>query len=148
MHVHEYWKGGNKFFEIDLGDGEARMSLRPSNKIQRIDLQAYGVHMHPHSKVFYVEFIKVSPAYRNRGYGKALLTASLRWADISKNTMILDAIPIDTGMDNHRLIRFYLNHGFKLADGKNNKHSMHYHNRKVPRTKTKPEYDPIKPINT
>jgi GNAT superfamily N-acetyltransferase len=138
MHVHEYWKCGNKFFVIDLGDGEARMSLSPSKR-HHIDLQAYGVHLHPHSKVFYVDFLKVSPAYRNKGYGKELLKAAMRWADIAKNILILDAIPIDTGMDNHRLIRFYLTHGFRMADGKTNKHSMYYHNRKTKRSKKKPE---------
>lgn len=136
MSVQEYWKGGNKYFVMDLDDGEARMSLSPC-KVYRINLQAYGVEMHPPGKVFYVDFIKVSPQYRNHGYGTKLLKAALAWADSAKNVLILDAIPIDVGMDHHRLIRFYLQHGFSLAKTPNNRYSMHYHNRKPPRKRNK-----------
>lgn len=132
MSVQEYWKGGVKYFVMDLGDGEARMSLSPS-KLYRINLQAYGVELYPPGKVFYVDFLKVSPQYRNLGYGTKVLKAALQWADIAKNVLILDAIPIDTGMDHHRLIRFYLEHGFKCSA----KYSMYYHNRKPPRKRNK-----------
>jgi GNAT superfamily N-acetyltransferase len=132
MFVHDYWKGGIKYFVMDLDDGEARMSLSPS-KVYRINLEAYGADMHPPGKVFYVDFIKVSPQYRNCGYGTKLLQTALAWADQAKNVLILDAIPIDTGMDHHRLIRFYLSHGFKSAA----KYSMYYHTRPVPRKRNK-----------
>lgn len=132
MSVHDYWKSGIKYFVMDLDDGEARMSLSPS-KLYKINLQAYGVELYPPGKVFYVDFLKVSPQYRNRGYGTQVLKAALHWADSAKNVLILDAIPIDTGMDHHRLIRFYLEHGFKSYA----KYSMYYHNRKPPRKRNK-----------
>lgn len=127
--VQDFWKGGYKYFTLDLDDGEARMCLSPA-KASRINLDAYGVEMHPHGKVYYVDFIKVSPQYRNMGYGSTLLKAALKWANIAKNVIILDAIPLDSGMDHHRLIRFYLSHGFRMSEYKNNKYSMRYHNRK------------------
>jgi GNAT superfamily N-acetyltransferase len=108
------------------------MWLSPA-KVNRINLDAYGVEMHPHGKVYYVDFIKVSPQYRNMGYGSMLLKAALKWATTAKNVIILDAIPLDSGMDQHRLTRFYLSHGFRMAEYKNNKHSMCYHNRSTPK---------------
>lgn len=134
MLVYEHWKSGRKYFTIDLEDGEARMCLSPA-KATNIDLEAYGVNMHPIRKIFYVDFIKVSPKYRNCGHGKALLKACLKWIEVSKNVIILDAIPLDTGIDHHRLVRFYLSHGFKLSGYKNNKHSMYYHTRDKPNGK-------------
>ena len=130
--VRDYWKSGYKYFEIDLGDGEARMCLS-SAKTSRINLTAYDVDMHPHGKVYYIDFLQVSPWYRNRGHGSTVLKAAIRWANLSKNVIILDAIPLDSGIDKHRLMRFYLSHGFKRSTYKNSVHSMYYHNR----TKTK-----------
>jgi ribosomal protein S18 acetylase RimI-like enzyme len=128
MFVQESWKGGYKYFTIDLGDGEARMCLSPC-KANNINVISYGVDTHPPGKIYYVDFIKVSPQYRNKGHGSTLLKAAMRWAAISKNVLILDAIPLDTGMDEHRLIRFYLSHGFLLSNYKGNRYSMYYHDR-------------------
>ena len=130
--VQDFWKGGYKYFTLDLDDGEARMVLSPA-KANRISMDAYGVEMYPPGKVYYLDFIKVSPQYRNKGHGTTLLKSALRWADIAKNIIILDAIPLDGGMDQHRLVRFYVTHGFKLVDRKDNKNSMCYHNRKEPK---------------
>lgn len=126
--VTEKWSGGYKYFTIDLDDGEARMCLSPCKKA-RIYMHAYGVEMEPKAKVFYVDFIKVSPQYRNRGYGTILLKAAMQWADTSKNVIILDAIPLETSIGQHRLVRFYLTNGFKLADYPGNERSMYYHTR-------------------
>lgn len=130
--VCEFWKNGFKYFTIDLGDGEARMCLSKTKKTTT-NIEAYFPDTAPVAKVFYVDFIKVSPQYRNGGYGKELLQACIRWADITKNVIILDAIPLDSGIDQHRLLRFYLSHGFKFSSYKNNKHSMYYHSRNVKR---------------
>lgn len=129
--VQDFWKGGYKYFTIDLDDGEARMCLSPA-KSSRINLVPYGVEIHPYRKAYYVDFIKVSPKYRNKGHGTTLLKAAIKWANISKNVIILDAIPIDSGMNQHRLVRFYSTHGFKLSPYKDNKYSMYYHNRTKP----------------
>lgn len=128
--VQEFWRGGYKYFIIDLDNGEARMCLSPA-KGSRIDLSAYGVETFPRGKVYYVDFLKVSKHHRNLGHGVTLLMAAIRWANISKNIIILDAIPLDTGIDGHRLIRFYLKHGFKIPTGSTNQHSMYYHDRDV-----------------
>ena len=128
--VQDFWRGGYKYFIMDLGEGEARMCLSPA-KGTRIDLSAYGVETYPRGKVYYVDFLKVPPRYRNAGHGTILLKAALRWANLSKNIIILDAIPLDTGMDGHRLIRFYLKHGFKIPTGSTNNNSMYYHDRDV-----------------
>ena len=132
MIVREYWDSGYKYFSIDLGDGEARMCLS-SCRSSNINPSSYGVFDVPDGKVFYVEFIKVSPKHRNMGYGSKLLEASLRWANISKNVIILDAIPIDSGVDQNRLIRFYLTRGFNKPIGGKNRYAMYYNsrNRKV-----------------
>lgn len=139
--VQDFWKGGYKYFTIDLDDGEARMCLSPA-KAGRINLNAYDADMHPSRKVYYVDFLKVSPQYRNCGHGTTLLKAAIRWASIAKNVIILDAIPLDSGMDTNRLVGFYLLHGFRLADYQDNKHSMSYHNRIRPR-RTKREVNEI-----
>lgn len=130
--VTEEWKGGYKYFTMDLDDGEARMCLSPVRVYGAgINLAAYGVEGLPKGKIFYVDFIKVSPQYRNMGHGTTLLKAGMAWASFAKNILILDAVPLDTGMDHHRLIRFYLGHGFKMAQSAKNKHSMYYHTRDV-----------------
>mgnify|MGYP003296655138 CR=1 FL=1 len=137
--VQDFWKGGYKYFIIDLDDGEARMCL------SRINLVAYDVEMHPHGKVYYVDFIKVSPQYRNKGHGATLLKAALKWANAAKVVIILDAIPLDSGMDRHRLVRFYLNHGFKLSTYNNSQCSMQYHNRPKP-VSNKTKREQVNPI--
>jgi GNAT superfamily N-acetyltransferase len=136
MFVHEYWKSGYKYFAIDLPEGEARMCLSPCSG-ERINLAAYDVDGYPTRKVFYVDFLKVTSQYRNNGYGSAVLKAAIRWARVSKNVLILDAIPLDSGIDKHRLVRFYLQHGFRLAKTAKNQHSMFFHDRKKPRSATK-----------
>jgi GNAT superfamily N-acetyltransferase len=128
MMVVEYWKGGYKYFSIDLGDGEARMCLSPA-RASRINLESYSVDLFPVRKVFYVDFIKVSTKYRNSGHGERLLKAAIRWAKISNNIIILDAIPLDTCIDQHRLIRFYLRNGFKLSNPSVSKTAMYFHMR-------------------
>lgn len=135
--VIESWKGGYKYFTIDLDDGEARMCLRPcknqKGRTTEIDLDAYDVGIYPRGKIYYMEFIKVSPQYRNAGHGSALLRACVEWVRISNNIVILDAIPLDSGIESNRLIRFYLSHGFRMARSPRNKHSMYYHLRDKPR---------------
>lgn len=139
MYVQESWKGGYKYFIIDLGDGEARTCLSPCKRM-KVNLEAYGVEGFPNGKIYYVDFLKVSPQYRNKGYGAMLLKAMMQWANDSKNVIILDAVPMDTGMDHNRLIRFYISHGFKLANHKNNRYSMYYHNRKPVRNRNKTKH--------
>lgn len=133
--IIESWKGGYKYFTKDLGsDGEARMCLRPCKKLRgmqevEIDLTAYDVGIYPRAKIFYMEFLTVTPQYRNGGHGSELLRACIQWANLTNNIIILDAIPLDSRIDQHRLFRFYLSHGFKLAKSRNNRHSMYYHTR-------------------
>lgn len=138
LFVHESWVAGRRQFCADIGDGEARAVLTPIHTY-RIDAAAYGVESYPPRKVFYVDFIKVSPAHRGIGYGRAIRDAIVRWSDLSKNIIILDAIPIDSGMDQHRLVRFYTDAGFKMVGGYS-KTSMYYHSRmNKQRTKQTPK---------
>lgn len=126
--VQEYWKSGYKYFSMEWDDGEARMCLSPA-ALMSIDLSRYSAEVYPHRKIYYVDFLKVSPSYRNQGHGSSILKASMRWADISKNVIILDAVPLDGGIEHNRLIQFYLTHGFSLSQHPKNKHSMYYHSR-------------------
>lgn len=100
---------------------------------------AYGVAGLPFGKIFYLDFIRVSEPFRNKGYGSELLKTCLKWADSTNNIIILDAIKLDTRMDDHRLVRFYLDHGFKLSNYKGSKTAMYYHNRKVVTRTRKPK---------
>lgn len=134
MYVQEFWKGGYKYFIIDLGDGEARMCLSPC-EANNIHFESYNAEIYPRGKIYYVDFIKVSPSYRNLGFGSKLLNAAIEWAKISKNVLILDAIPLDTGIEQQRLVNFYIGHGFTLSNFRGNKYSMIYHDRKRPRKK-------------
>lgn len=130
MNVEEYWQGGRKYFAIKLKDGEARMCLSPCNgRSMQPNLAMYDVDMFPAGKIFYVDFLKVSPVYRNQGLGTAVLQHAIKWASRYKNVLILDAIGIDAGMDHHRLVKFYLSHGFRFCSYKYNEHSMYYHTR-------------------
>lgn len=126
-NVVECWKGGYKYFLIDLDDGEARLCLSPCKR-SNCDMEAYAVEHLPKNKTFYMDFLRVSPKYRNCGHGSELLKACIRWADISKNIIILDAIPLDSGIEQNRLLRFYLKHGFQQANRYSNR-AMFYHNR-------------------
>lgn len=137
MNVEEYWQCGRKYFSIKFKDGEARMCLSPCNGKIRPNLTMYDVDMFPAGKIFYVDFLKVSPAYRNKGLGKQLLQYAIRWASMFKNVLILDAIGIDAGIEKHRLIRFYLSHGFRLCSYQGNEYSMYYHSRTINTTKRK-----------
>lgn len=109
--MREYWKGGNKYFLKEFEDGEAKAFLSPAMRYGA-DYSRYGVEGYYARKVYYLDYIRVTPQYRGEGLGSEVLKAIVKWADISRNAIILDAVPIDDGMDDNRLIRFYLGHGF------------------------------------
>lgn len=136
--INEFWRNGFRYFTIDLGDGEARMCLSQCKNLpvkNKVDPVAYGVSDVPYGKIFYLDFIRVSTPYRGKGHGSELLKACLRWADATNNIIILDAIPLEEGMDCFRLVRFYLDHGFKLSKYKGSMTAMYYHQRRTKRVR-------------
>jgi Acetyltransferases len=113
--IESSWKSGNRIFLIDFEDGEAKAFLSPYKKGEMC-LDSYSCEFENRRKIYYVDFVKVSPKYRNCGYGSILMEAIIKWSNISKNIITLDAIPLDSGVDRFRLYRFYHKFGFARCD--------------------------------
>lgn len=135
--IIEKWQSGNKIFAAlqKKKNKIGELLLTRTSRIDNIDLSAYGADLFPINKIFYIEYLTVDMEYRGLGIGKNLLQKCTKWADITKNVLILDAIPLDEFTKQKKLIKFYTGCGFKIPveflTGKRQHTGMVYHTRKI-----------------
>lgn len=112
--VNYHWDSGRKFYVASHKNQPiGRMELsRVVVFEQNIDLHNYGAAGFPIGKIFYMDSLLVGEEFRRCGVATKLLAECKKWAKVSKNIIILDAIPIAADTEQSMLLKFYKKNGF------------------------------------
>lgn len=122
------WKEGKKKYLAKTAKDEklGYITLARVVHMPEFSASAYGVDGFPVHKIFYLSEIRVFEQYRRLGIGTALMQECIRWANISKNIITLDAIPLSEDVKAKDLIAFYRKLGFKSGRWSS---ALNYHDR-------------------